>query len=297
MPPFTKDQDALRRFPLSYLWGGQAAGLKKFSSELKDALRRLLSPQTIFILISVSSIAAIIGPFGTYGDYRTLVAIRLWLAINGAASVAIYFCYALISSVVDPKRKSVFAISLLVTGSVLGSASVEMVLVQYAQGLDEAKPTFGELILLFGFILTAIMILRDEFPWASIYGRRAAEAMQSEARQEDTGETRSVLAERLDLPMGVQILRVSAQGHFVDVYCDDARAPRRTRQRFSDALIDLAQDEGVVTHRSHWVAYAHIEGWSAAASKPSLKLRDGSVVPVSRTYRDALDRMKLRITH
>ena len=58
--------------------------------------------------------------------------------------------------------------------------------------------------------------------------------------------------------------------------------------RLADALVELEGLEGAQVHRSWWVARDAIEGAMRGNGRATLKLRNGAVAPVSRTYARAL---------
>ena len=58
--------------------------------------------------------------------------------------------------------------------------------------------------------------------------------------------------------------------------------------RFADAMAELDGVAGMQVHRSHWVAFAAVRGITRARGKTFLQLEDGRLVPVSRSYLDAV---------
>ncbi|WP_431358382.1 LytTR family DNA-binding domain-containing protein [Sphingomonas echinoides] len=53
--------------------------------------------------------------------------------------------------------------------------------------------------------------------------------------------------------------------------------------RFKDAVMDLGDRHGVQVHRSAWVANSGVVGAQRDGRRWSLKLADGTIVPVSET--------------
>lgn len=83
------------------------------------------------------------------------------------------------------------------------------------------------------------------------------------------------------------ILRIEALDHFVTVVTP--QAAYQMRLRFADAVEQMAGVEGVITHRSHWIARDAIEGVQRENGRLFLRVKDGEKVPVSRKYRAALE--------
>ena len=61
--------------------------------------------------------------------------------------------------------------------------------------------------------------------------------------------------------------------------------------RMADAIDLLDGIAGVQTHRSHWAAQAHSNGLTRVARRHTLALSDGRSIPVSSSYRNAVEQM------
>ncbi|WP_299149986.1 LytTR family DNA-binding domain-containing protein [uncultured Tateyamaria sp.] len=97
--------------------------------------------------------------------------------------------------------------------------------------------------------------------------QRARRVDQSAARSVTLAGRRFVLA---------QITRVKAAEHYLEVYSADGKEV--IRERMVTFLEQVGPEDGIQTHRSHWVA-----GDSALDLTGSkLRLRDGEKVPVAR---------------
>lgn len=75
-----------------------------------------------------------------------------------------------------------------------------------------------------------------------------------------------------------------AEDHYLRVFGDDVN--ELVLFRMSDALRELASVEGAQVHRSYWVARRAVEGFSIDSGQYELRLKDGTVIPVSRTFID-----------
>lgn len=83
------------------------------------------------------------------------------------------------------------------------------------------------------------------------------------------------------------VIRITSQGHFVEIVTD--AGTERIRMRLSDAVVEMDSVPGHLVHRSHWVAQEAIIATETVAGKAQLRLRNGDTVPVSRTYRGTLE--------
>ena len=84
------------------------------------------------------------------------------------------------------------------------------------------------------------------------------------------------------------ILHLTVEDHYTVV--TTTRGRQLVLLRFSDALRELGEIDGLQTHRSHWVAAAHVEGLEKAGGRFAVRLKSGTVVPVSRSYADSVRR-------
>ncbi len=90
---------------------------------------------------------------------------------------------------------------------------------------------------------------------------------------------------RLPRRLGTGLMRVSSQDHYVEVQTQMGK--ELILMRFSDALDELSGSDGLQIHRSHWVSRDAVDGVERANGKIVLRLMDGTVVPVSRSYKSA----------
>ncbi|MBE0452617.1 MAG: LytTR family transcriptional regulator [Roseovarius sp.] len=96
------------------------------------------------------------------------------------------------------------------------------------------------------------------------------------------------LARRLpEALQGADILRLSGNGHTVEVVTD--QGAHTLRLRLSDAIDEMEPVAGMCTHRSHWVTLAAMTGRECREGKVFLRLSNGERVPVSRTYAPQLE--------
>ncbi|WP_286174223.1 LytTR family DNA-binding domain-containing protein [Rhodobacter sp. NTK016B] len=96
-----------------------------------------------------------------------------------------------------------------------------------------------------------------------------------------------LLFEKLPPELGIDLISLRAQNHYVEV--TTTRGTAQILMRLSDAERDLAAYEGMRVHRSWWVNLAHVATHArTAAGGMELTLSDGQKVPVSRSQRAAL---------
>jgi hypothetical protein len=81
---------------------------------------------------------------------------------------------------------------------------------------------------------------------------------------------------------GATLLAVEAEDHYLRLHTD--RGSDLILMRLADAIGELEGIEGARTHRSWWVAKAQIMAAERGDGRATLTLKDGTKVPVSRSY-------------
>jgi DNA-binding LytR/AlgR family response regulator len=84
------------------------------------------------------------------------------------------------------------------------------------------------------------------------------------------------------------LIRLTVRDHYTEVVT--TRGRELILLRFSDALMEIGNTEGIRLHRSHWVAADHVAGLKRDNGKLFVVARDGMEMPVSRSYAEAVRR-------
>ena len=116
-------------------------------------------------------------------------------------------------------------------------------------------------------------------------GSAGGGAFSSAAVDRPLMELPSKFPDRLPPEAGRDIIYLKMSDHYVEVVTTVGRCT--ILMRLTDAVAELG-DQGVRVHRSYWVAYAHVEGWTKRNQRTLLRLTGGNTVPVSRTYLSAM---------
>ena len=104
---------------------------------------------------------------------------------------------------------------------------------------------------------------------------------------EETSPRLSIL-DRLKPDNRGPLLRLSVQDHYTEVVT--SRGRELLLLRFADALKETAATPGLRVHRSHWVADAHVESLKRDNGRLLILTRDGTQIPVSRSYAEDVRR-------
>ena len=108
-----------------------------------------------------------------------------------------------------------------------------------------------------------------------------------EPRQEFVPEAQGdnrppALLRRLAAQNRGRLLHISVEDHYSKVRT--ASGSELILLRFSDAIGEAIPEDGMQVHRSHWVARDFVETLRTTQGKTVLALKDGSEIPVSRTF-------------
>jgi len=101
-----------------------------------------------------------------------------------------------------------------------------------------------------------------------------------------SGSFPRALLSRLPNRLGEEIVALEAEDHYLRVHT--TLGSELVLMRLSDAVAAIEPDLGLQVHRSWWVAHDAICEFIRSGQRPHLKLRNGLVVPVGRTYSAAV---------
>ena len=122
---------------------------------------------------------------------------------------------------------------------------------------------------------------------------KAAEASPPSMHEslDDAARLAPEFAKKLRPELGQRILALEAQEHYIKVHTDQGH--ELIHYRFGDAVQELTGTPGLQVHRSYWVAEDAVVAIEPAGKSYRLTLRDGLTIPVSLSYRGALQQHRL----
>lgn len=91
---------------------------------------------------------------------------------------------------------------------------------------------------------------------------------------------------RIPPALGRDLLALEMEDHYLRIHT--ALGSDLVLMRLRDALTELPRERGRQVHRSWWVAEGAVASVDRTAGRLALKLRNGVIVPVSKTYRDSV---------
>lgn len=245
------------------------------------ALRRLphLALEAAIVL-AVIGLAVMIGPFGTFGlsvaertQYWAGIILLNWAQLR--VLQALFFRFA------GHER---FWLATLGSTFIASFPATFEVLWLEAAFRPETRMQI-DFVELYPQVLVLTLAVMAPVSW--FFFRRAMEA-EIEALSMPPAATvaDSAFHRRIPLSLGRDLHALQAEDHYVRVYT--AVGDDLVLHRFSDAVAELADHDGLQVHRSWWVARDGVARAVRRDRKVWLRLKNGQEAPVSRTYMAAV---------
>jgi DNA-binding LytR/AlgR family response regulator len=261
--------------------------------------REMMAQSRVLVACLVVLILVLIGPFDTHRSLGVLMLILYWSVIVFGS----LFCASLAQISLEPIIYG-WPVWLQAAAEALGMTAVFTPLC-YAWTTLVVAPADGVLMAFHWFVLDVALISFAIFAASRItlatISQALAEAKVHQAAPEAVEQGtlpesaqqggQCLLYRRIAKDDPGPILRIEAMDHFVNVVTPQAVYPLRLR--FVDAVEQMEGVEGVITHRSHWVARDAIAAVQRENGRLFLRMTNCALVPVSRKYRPALEKMGL----
>ena len=140
------------------------------------------------------------------------------------------------------------------------------------------RPSMLPMTLFYSFVMSVFMSVLS---WAVFRPRQVLVIQPATKAQQPK------FAERLPVRLrGGEIYAVEAEDHYLRLHT--SRGSDLILMRLADAISELEGLEGMQLHRSWWVARTALDDVRRSEGRSVLILKDGTEVPVSRTYARAL---------
>ena len=229
-------------------------------------------PAALGILIALSFILGIAGPFGTIDFMRLFPRIAYWTVMTYLTFGVGVFVHALFEQRTAPSKSRNWrnvALASCFTG--LAVALVVFAVNWVALGVVPDDPKY---LLTTGSNALAIAVIIS-----------VAMAFHHFAQ---TGTGRSVpkdqpkILNRLDPNKRGKLVSLSVQDHYVEV--STTQGASLVLMRLADAIGETEGAVGLQVHRSHWVATDAVKIGVRTGDRALLTMNDGREIPVSRTY-------------
>ena len=245
---------------------------------IQEALDRLFSPLTAFVWLACIIVASTAGPFGTLEDMILPVRTLFWTIVATLGALISYGARAIAMMVAGPFRPVRFDLVAIAATTILFSPTIWIVGYTIEVIFGANVPGL-HVVALYVFLTSGmVFVVRRLAPGFEAVGYGFLDAPEPPQPR---------LMRWLELDVLGNILRLSANGHHVDVVT--SQGTRTLRLRLADAVHEMEPVIGFLVHRSHWVAHGAIERAEQESSqKTLLVLKNGDRVPVGRTFRPQL---------
>ncbi len=231
---------------------------------------------------------AYLGPFGTWDELGIFDRLAFWAIAVGINWLCAYFVFRVTLQAFFARRWPPWlgvalssALSAVPgTGAVWGA--VAAYLGHQPSGIAEVMVLYSQVAVLQLAIGTLVFYLIERsFRW-----REAAARSAARAEAPDTPAPAAALVARLSERARGEPLHLRMQDHYIEVHT--SRGMEMVLLRFRDALREVEGVDGMQVHRSHWVARAAVDGVERRGGRVTLRLVNGTRVPVSRSFAPAL---------
>lgn len=250
---------------------------------MRQRLGWLLARRAVPVL-ALGVLLGFAGPFGGDPPLSAPVRYAFWVGMVFAGYAA-----ALAGEKLVPETSGLPS-ELRVGAVVIGSAlpltfvaawAISLIRPGHALGPLQLSALFGPVaVVQLAIILTLLRPSRATLPLQPSEGRTSS------------GATSQALLSRLPNRLGKEVVALEAEDHYLRVHT--TLGSDLILMRLSDAIAAIGPDLGQQVHRSWWVADDAILEIVWSEQRTSLKLTNGLLVPVGRTYSGAV---RSRIAH
>lgn len=227
------------------------------------------------------------GPFGSYPAFPTATRYAFWLGLTAIGAAAAVAADAMLS--LTSLRPGTMRVATAALASALPMTFVvawTMSLVQpgrvYAPG--QLPALFAAVAAVQGLIAYATALAAPSADESRIADGAPTLPPAADLRAAPTFP--SALLGRLPPAIGSDIVAIETEDHYLRVHT--AGGSTLILMRMADAVAMLDPQLGMQVHRRWWVAAAAVARVQAEGHKLSLRLTDGSIVPIGRTFAAAV---------
>lgn len=246
---------------------------------MRETQRALTEPRFWLAVLAVALILGLIGPFGTYNELPLPARIAYWAAIAVSTYILADATVSFLSSLINGKRDG----GVLAFACYGAAAGLPVAIAVWAINFS----VFGSggiaflTLLAYCIAITAVVaVLVRVFIYAPADPGSVAPAKSADL------PARPAILDRLPLEMRGRLSHLSMQDHYVDVRTDKGGV--LVLMRLADAIGETRGVEGLQIHRSYWVARQAVARTVRKDGRLYLEMKDASLLPVSRSYLDAV---------
>lgn len=240
------------------------------------------------VAVAIGVVIALIGPFGTFNELSPVDRYLYWIIIIPLNWAQITLALILITRVPFTAEWPHIALVAIACAIASVPASFEVLwLEQLFRIPSKAHLTAWSL---YPYVLLLSLIIT--LPFKRYMGDGVDDPARHPASETDVAPqptaTSPRFLDRVPAHLDGVLLCVEAEDHYLRIHTE--AGSDLILYRMADALSDLDGVNGLQVHRSFWVARDAIAGVERNGKRISLKLANGLLVPVSRTFLPAVRR-------
>lgn len=265
----------------------------------KREMQRLLVSRPFWLAtVAAALLLGLTGPFGTYHALSLPLRLAYWALVGVATYLAGYGLVSLLANL-HGRGRTRHPLFWAAYGAIAGLPVALIVwalnTALFGRAAAPALPELTGLTMAVSAIVSVVVALSERQIGAAAAKQLSSQQPASVENQDvatppaengraDLTRQRPKILDRLPPEQRGRLSHMSMQDHYVDVRTDLGGV--LVLMRFSDAIAETAGVDGLQIHRSHWIARAMAEGPARINGKPAVRMLDGSVLPVSRSYID-----------
>ncbi len=242
---------------------------------MRELQRLAFAPRFWAAIAGASLLLGLVGPFGTYEGMRLPARLAYW----AATAVATYFtgvaAVFLQVHLFSPGRMpgvALFALFGAVAGIPVGTVVWLINTAVFESG--------GRAIPFLPLLAYCVAIAAVVTALVALFSEQYEKATRAEASP--SAPRRPRILDRLPPQARGELSHLTVQDHYVDIRTD--RGGALVLMRLADAIAETEGVAGLQIHRSHWIAIGQVAQSVRLGGRLMLKMKDGTMLPVSRSY-------------
>lgn len=255
-------------------------------STMRELQRLATAPRFWAAIAAAALLLGLVGPFGTYEGLRLPARLAYWAA-TVAATYFVGVAFVHLQSALWSRRRgrpgaAVYALFGAVAGVPVTLAVWALNAAVFEGGAIPFLPLLAYVVVISAVVSAVVALFMEQFERQ----QAAASVLPVAASPAPSAPRRPRILDRLPPHLRGELSHMTMQDHYVDIRTD--RGGALVLMRFADAIAETDPVEGLQIHRSHWVALDQIALTVRLGGRPMLKMKDGAMLPVSRSYLDAV---------
>ncbi|MEM9106989.1 MAG: LytTR family DNA-binding domain-containing protein [Pseudomonadota bacterium] len=242
---------------------------------LREWWQFVTAPRALVVVAAAGLVLGLSGPFGTFETMSPLPRLGYWL-LTAFLTFGIGLLNARLIADHTPVRRLGYFPAYAVAGIVGGIpvyAIVELINWAIRVEISGTLHVRWELLAYCTAINFCICMLIAWFASNKTDSGQPAAAASPQAPQ---------LLKRLPIELRGALSHLSMQDHYVEVVTE--QGSKLVLMRLADAIQETEPVPGLQVHRSHWVALEAVASTRRERERHMVEMRNGAVLPISRTF-------------